>query len=263
MTSALQFDEATSRRVERTYMTPDVVEQRRAVRAALGLTPGEHVLDIGCGPGFLAAEMGDTVGPQGSVHGIDPSPPMLAIAADRSAAAPLTFEPGSATALPLADASIDVVTATQVYEYVPDMTTALAEVRRVLRPGGRLLVLDTDWDSLVWHSTDPGRMRRVLAAWDEHLTDPYLPRRLGRLLRDAGFTVTGISVLPMLNAGYREDTFSANVIGLVAGFVPGRGGITQPDADAWAADLRGLGDDYFFSLNRYLFLATKAASPSA
>ena len=257
MTSALQFDDATSRHVERTYMTPDVVEQRKIACTVLGLAPGEHVLDIGCGPGFLAAEMADAVGPAGSVHGIDPSPAMLTIAAGRSAAAPLTFEPGEATTLPLADTSIDVVTATQVYEYVADVAAALAEVRRVLRPGGRLLVLDTDWDSIVWHSSDPGRMRRVLAAWDEHLADPHLPRLLGRLLRDAGFTVTRTSVLPMLNTGYNEDSFSAGVIGLVAGFVPGRRGVTRQDADAWADDLRRLGDDYFFSLNRYLFLGTK------
>jgi len=257
MTSAMRFDEATSRRIERTYMTPDVVEQRKVARALLGLAPGEHVLDIGCGPGFLAEEMAEAVGPAGSVHGIDPSPPMLAIAGARSAAAPLTFGPGEATALPLADASADVVTATQVYEYVTDMTAALAEVRRVLRPGGRVLVLDTDWDSIVWHSSDPERMRRVLAAWDEHLADPYLPRRLGGLLREAGFTVAHASVLPLLNIGYREDTFSAGVMGFVTAFVPGHRGITAQDAEAWADDLRRLGDDYFFSLNRYLFLGIK------
>ena len=56
----------------------------------------------------------------------------------------------------------------------------------MLRPGGRLLVLDTDWDSIVWHSSDRERMERVLAAWNEHLADPYLPRRLPGLLRAAG-----------------------------------------------------------------------------
>jgi SAM-dependent methyltransferase len=69
----MQFDDATSRRVEETYSTPDVVEQRRVVRAALGLQAGQNVLDIGSGPGFLACEMAEAVGPSGSVRGIDPS----------------------------------------------------------------------------------------------------------------------------------------------------------------------------------------------
>jgi hypothetical protein len=98
-------------------------------------------------------------------------------------------------------------------------------------------------------------MRRVLTAWDEHLADPHLPRRLGRLLADAGFTVAHRHVHPMLNAGYDAKTFSAGVIGLITEFVPGRAGVTHAEAQAWRADLVGLGADYFFSLNRYLFLA--------
>ena len=85
----MQFDEATSRRVEATYTTPDVAGQRRVIRAALGLKPGEDVLDIGSGPGFLASEMSAEVGPGGSVIGVDPSPSMLAIACGRPQAAEL------------------------------------------------------------------------------------------------------------------------------------------------------------------------------
>ena len=117
------------------------------------------------------------------------------------------------------DQHFDVAVCTQVYEYVEDIAAALAEARRVLRSGGRLLVLDTDWDSIVWHSGDRGRMNRVLAAWNEHLAD--LPRRLPRLLRAAGLEPTESAIIPILNVGADLETLSAGMIGLVAGYVPG------------------------------------------
>jgi arsenite methyltransferase len=262
----LQFDEEGSRRIEATYMTPDVVEQRRIVLASLDLQPGEAVLDVGSGPGLLAAEMAEAVGPEGMVRGIEPSESMLAIAARREAgagSAPLQFQPGDAGALPFGDASFDAVVATQVYEYVEDMATALAEVRRVLRPGGRLLVLDTDWGSVVWRCNDAERMDRVLAAWDEHLADPHLPRRLGGLLEEAGFTLTERAAVPILNAGYDRNTYSAGLIGFVSAFVPGRHGLTEGDVTDWADELVALGRDYFFSVNRYVFAAQAGASGPA
>ena len=260
MSATLQFDEATSRRIEATYSTPDVVEQRRIVRAAIALKPGQDVLDIGSGPGFLACEMAEEAGPGGTVRGIDPSEAMLSVARRRRPAAgsaPVEFGQGQATELPFADGAFDVLTSTQVYEYVDDMPTALAEAYRVLRPGGRLLVLDTDWESIVWRSSDADRMRKVLAAWDEHLADPHLPRRLTGLLEEAGFTVTRRSAIPLFNAGYDPGTYSAGLIGFIAAFVPGRAGVSAAEARAWAEDLAGLGAGYFFSLNRYLFLADR------
>src|ERR1044072_2528736 len=77
----LEFDEATAKQVEATDSAPDVVEQRPATRAILAVQPGEPVLDIGSGPGFLAAEMASEVGGAGRVVGVDPSESMLAISA--------------------------------------------------------------------------------------------------------------------------------------------------------------------------------------
>jgi ubiquinone/menaquinone biosynthesis C-methylase UbiE len=85
--------------------------------------------------------------------------------------------------------SFDVAVATQVLEYVKDVPGALTAMARVLRPGGRVLVLDTDWDSIVWHSSDEERMARVLAAWEQHPVDPHLPRRLRGWLERAGLQV--------------------------------------------------------------------------
>jgi arsenite methyltransferase len=243
----LQFDEKQAKQVETTYMTPDVVEQRRATRALLALQPGEKVLDIGSGPWFLADEMAAEVGPEGAVHGVDPSESMLAIARRRESSAQYAL--GDAVSLPFEDETFDAAIATQVYEYVPDMPAALAEVRRVLRPGGRLLILDTDWDAIVWHSSDRDRMLRVLEKWNDHLADPYLPRRLPKLLRDAGFELASTTVIPILNQGPETATLSHGVMPLVAEFV---------DDQGWKEDLLAMGEDYFFSLNRYVFVAYKS-----
>lgn len=258
--SMLEFDTDTSRQIEAIYTTDDVVQQRRVVRDLLAAQPGERVLDIGAGPGFLAAELATAVGPGGRVCGIDISDDMLAIAqtrADVPGGARVELERADANHIPYPDESFDVATATQVLEYVADLPGALAEIRRVLRPGGRVLLLDTDWHSVVWHSRDNHRMARVLAAFEEHLHDPYLPRTLTGSLKRTGFDVAPPQVLPLFNAGYERATYSAGLLEIVAAFVPGRGGVTQAKAEAWADDLRALGSDYFFSINRYVFCATR------
>jgi arsenite methyltransferase len=244
----LEFDEATAKQIEATYQTPDMVEQRRATRASLALQPGEQVLDIGSGPGFLAAEMAGEVGTNGRVVGVDPSASMLAMGKRRGAR--VEWVEGDALALPFADETFDAAVAIQVYEYIPDMPAALAEARRVLKPGGRLLILDTDWDSIVWHSNDRYRMQRVLERWNDHLADPYLPRRLPGLLRAAGFDLSDATIIPILNRGEADD-FSRRVLHTIADFV---------EDHAWADDLRSMGEDYFFSLNRYVFTARRGSS---
>ena len=255
----LQFDPEVSRRIESVYTTPDVVEQRRVVRAALALRPGDRVLDVGVGPGLLAAEMAREVGPSGRICGIDVSESMLTIAATRTDVPDgpgIELELASVDQIPHPVESFDVVVSTQVFEYVDDVAGALAEVRRVLRPAGRVVLLDTDWDSVVWRSSDDERMARVLTAFEDHLADPHLPRTLADVLVKSGFTMTHQQVVPILNAGYDDRTYSAGLIDIVAAFVPGHAGVTQDEARAWTDDLRSLGASYFFSLNRYLFVAS-------
>jgi SAM-dependent methyltransferase len=263
MTAESVFDAAASRKLEAAYLTPDVVEQRHATVRALALRPGERVLDVGSGPGLLAAEMAQAVGPAGHVTGLDVSDAMLALGQRRCSsldgAGRVGFAKADATALPFGDATFDAATSVQVYEYVADLPRALAELHRVLSPGGRALILDTDWDSIVWHAAGSGRMRRLLAAWAGRFADPYLPRSLASQLRAAGFQVDRPQVLVLLNPEYDPDTYSVASGEIMADFAVSRGALTREDADAWLADLRQLGREgrYFFSLNRYLFLATR------
>lgn len=255
----LQFDETGARRTEETYASPDVEAQRKEVLALLAPQPGERVLDVGSGPGFLTALIAEAVGPTGAVHGVDPSSAMNGLAAARADGMPwVHIDEGDAVALPYSDGVFDAAVSTQVYEYVADISGALRELRRVLRPGGRALILDTDADSLVWHTADRELHRRVLAAWEEHLVHPRLPRTLAGLLRRAGFQVTGQRVHVMLNSQLTPDAFSSSYMHTIAEFVVGRQGLTEADAAAWLADLQARGDegDYLFSVNRYVFLAS-------
>jgi ubiquinone/menaquinone biosynthesis C-methylase UbiE len=260
MSGAAKFDEKTAKRVEAMYQTPDVVGQRRAVMAALALEAGEHVLDIGVGPGLLLEEMANVVGPEGAARGVDTSADMLEMTRGRCAhLSQVAVEMGDATALSFPDESFDAAAVTQVYLYVADLGKALAELHRVLKPGGRALVLDTDWDSVVWHTEDRARMARVLQAWERHFHEARMARLLPAALRRAGLALERTSVSPIVNVGYEEATYSAAMIRNIRSFVSDKHGISRAEADAWAEELEARGRDgsYFFSLNRYLFLARR------
>ncbi len=258
--SVIEFDERTSRKVEAVYLSPDVMAQRRQVLKALALAPGEHVLDIGSGPGLLAHDMAAAVGPQGHVSGIDASPAMVGMSAKRCASQTWAeFRTADASALPYPDGSFDAAVSTQVYEYVRDVPAALRELFRVLRPGGRALILDTDYGSLVIHTEDPARMARVLSAWDEHFVHARLPRTLSRQLREAGLQLRERMAFPMFNPEFEDNTYAKGMLEMMASFAAGRNGITRAEAEAWLAEFTDLGREgkFFFSLNRYLFVAEK------
>lgn len=251
------FDQAASRKLEAVYLTSDVIEQRAEAVRALGLRPGDHVLDVGAGPGLLAADMSTVVGTSGRVVGVDVSEAMLHLGRSRRCGA--FFAKSDAERLPFASDSFDAVTSTQVLEYVPNVDAALLELRRVLRPGGRVLIIDTDWDSVVWHANDDDRMRRMLAAWIGRFADPHLPRTMVARLRSAGFDVQPVEVLVLLNTEHDSNTYSIANGEIMADYAVSRGHMSRSEVDAWVEDLVALGRSgrYFFSLNRYLFRANK------
>ena len=256
----LRYDEEATKRLLAVYLTPDVVMQREQFLRAMNPQPGERVLDIGSGPGFLALSIAKETGSTGVVRGIDVSEPMIDMARKHCAHLAWTeFSQADATNLPFPDDSFDAAISTQVLEYVRDVDRALAEMYRVVRPAGRVVIVDTDWDSIVWHSSDRERMNRVLAAWAEHAADPYLPRTLVDKLIRAGFCIESQEVIPLFNPSFDPDTYSNRVIDLIVPFVIGRFDIDRDEANGWAEKLRSAGNEgeYFFSLNRYLFVAKK------
>lgn len=260
MSSTIDFNQAAGNALERAYLTSDVIEQRVSVLAALDLRPDEHVLDVGPGPGLLLCELAARVGPGGRAVGVDLSEPMLELARRRCAdLSCVELDVADAAALPYEAESFDAIVSTQVYEYVADIPAAFAKLFEITRPGGRIAILDTDYDSLVLFSEDPDRQSRVLEAWDAHFVHRGLPRVLGPELRNAGFDVRSTTAIPIVNTGWNEDEFSFHLVPMISAFAAGTREDLKEDAKGWLAEMRQLGTEgrYFFSLNRYLVIADK------
>lgn len=258
--SQATFDDNTGKQLEALYTTGDAVRRRRLVRSSLAAASGERILDIGCGPGFLCRELLEEVGPNGSIVGVDSSAAMLNLARCRCEGhSNIEFHQADATALPVDDSSIDAAVCVQVLEYVPDVPAALSEMYRALRPGGRLVVWDVDWATVSWHSEDPARMARVLAAWDEHLIHPSMPRTLVSAMRSAGFEGVAMEAHSFATAEFDPDAYGVGAIPLVRSFVPGHKGVSNDEAKAWAVEQRELGqrDEFYFACLQFCFTATR------
>nr|WP_245528978.1 methyltransferase domain-containing protein [Beutenbergia cavernae] len=169
---------------------------RTAANSAAYLLPelaeGMDVLDVGCGPGTITADLGKYVAP-GRVVGIDTAEDVLVRAAEFAAARDVDnvlFETGDVYALGYSGGSFDVVHAHQVLQHLGDPVAALRQMRRVLRPGGVLAVRDADYGAMRWYPEVPAlddwqRLYRAVAR--RNGGEPDAGRRVLAWVREAGF----------------------------------------------------------------------------
>ena len=261
MTSAMHFDQEAAQRVEATYTTPDVSATRVAVFRALEPRPGEQIVDLGCGPGFMARELALAVGARGRVYALDLSEPMLELARQRCAGLPsVEIAVGDMTALD--SAPVMQRSPCRASRHVPEAVRALAEMARVLRSGGRAVVLDTDFASLVWHGRDQARVDRIFLAYDAHVAHPGLPRVLGRMAAAAGLVTLRREVVPILDVSFHCNTYAYGIAHFVREFVVNTRRVPASEADAWLQECAELDREgaFFMSLNRYLFVFEQACS---
>jgi SAM-dependent methyltransferase len=161
------------------------------VADAVALGPGDRVLDVACGTGIVAREALRRVGPSGSVAGLDANAGMLAVAAEYSAA--IAWHDGLAESLPFPDAAFDAVTSQFGLMFFRDRAQAIAEMRRVLRPGGRLAVaVWVSLDAIPAFAAEVALFERVCgSAAAEALRAPFAlgdPAALRPLFPDAAIT---------------------------------------------------------------------------
>ena len=158
---------------------------KRRMNELLGLPGAVRLLDVGCGTGDDARQMAE-VG--GRVVGVDNSQIMIAEARQRTAGKELRveFKLADALALPFAADSFDGCRADRSLMHVPDPRRALAEMLRVTRPGGRVVVYEVDFETVVIDTPHKGPARAVARAWCDSVRDGWLGRRLPGLLSELG-----------------------------------------------------------------------------
>lgn len=159
-----------------------------------GLRDGMRLLEVGCGPGYVTEQLAELI-PGGSITAVDAHPSMIAAARARLAQTihiPLSLVETSVVKLPLPDASFDFAYARLLLQHIPhEQALALAELRRVLRPGGVLAIteIDFEWGPLTEPPLAMGSKLRTqaLAANIAKGVDVHAGRRLWNLLKGAGF----------------------------------------------------------------------------
>jgi len=227
--------------------------------APLAVQPGQRVIDLGCGTGDLLRLLAPLVAP-GTAVGVDLSETMIAEARGRtdSQSPNLSFRIGNVQELPFEAASFDRVMATQLLLHVPDPGQALAEMRRVLAPGGLISIAEFDWGTVAVECTQRELGRRFTRLACDELRNGLIVRELPWRLRDLGFDQ--IRITPSVDIAQDLDAFYRWFIEPAMPHFVKIGGFSAAEADAFLGDLkeRAAQGRYFSSRTYYSIVASRA-----
>jgi ubiquinone/menaquinone biosynthesis C-methylase UbiE len=222
------------------------------------VAPGSHVLDVGCGFGLETVRLSQRVGPSPPVAGIDASAHFIDEARGRAAAARLAidYRVGKAEALPYPDAAFDHVRAERLLIYLHDVRGAVAEMQRVLSPGGTLALIEPDFGTTTVNLPDRALVRRAVAhEADTAVAQSWLPGTLRSMLGDLGFrsvaVATRVVVFPQALGREYFDSVAMNA--------QKDGAISAEELAAWQAGIADLAHAgrLFGTIDYFLFTATR------
>jgi len=235
-----------------------MMEFKHKSYARMQIEPGDSVLDVGSGPGSDTIHLAQHVGATGEVIGLDYDPDMVVDANRRVLDAGLgelvKHQQGDATSLPFPDARFHACRSERLFQHLLFPERALSEMRRVTKPGGRVVVLDTDWGTLSINTSLPEIERRLVQYSNEAcLHNGYAGRRLPQLFAAQGLRNISVEVLPYQITDYglcREVI----VLDHREQEAVAAGAISQDELDQWHEDLKALDRNggFFASFNLVL-----------
>jgi ubiquinone/menaquinone biosynthesis C-methylase UbiE len=242
---------------------PGVQRLRDWTLASLAPQAGERALDVGCGTGTEVRRLAALVGPGGTAIGVEPDEGMRHEAERRAAddGIGVIFVDGDAGALPFEDGSFDVLRCERVFQHLADPEGAAREFARVLAPGGRAVVVDSDWGTVVQSAGDRDVVRRLNEAWFRRIANPFAGRRLRGQLHRAGLVVDpDIAATAVV---FPDEVMRGMQLWRInLGFALEDGAVTPEEATDLERDLlRALDEgDAFFAVTMFGVLARKPAT---
>ena len=249
----------------------DEQELRSHVQALLEPASAEAILDIGCGRGEDLAELGKSVGPQTVLAGIDASEESIQAAKALVADDPrFVFAAADVSKrLPYGDGSFDRVLSVNLLECIPDKQTLIAEMYRVLRPGGLLVCAHFDWDSQLLDGEDKGLVRTIVhgfADWKQKWmadADGWMGRRLWPTFQRSGLFEGAVHAALLLETRYEPGAYGWSRIRDFQSLV-GRGSIGQAEYERFRAAIEKLAarDEFLYSITMFIYVGIKRAEPA-
>ena len=203
----------------------------------MNLAPGNRVLDLGCGIGGATFPLADLTGPTGLAAGVDISSALIDVATRRAWNRPgIEFQVGDACAIPYPDRFFDAARSERVFLYLPDRLAAIHEMKRVVKPGGRVHLIDTDVDSTAIYSTKPALTRKLTSIVAASMPNPNSARELPALAKQAGLRDIKTETFALVT----PHEFLVRAMAGSLSKAAEDGVITRAEVDEWLADQASL-----------------------